>query len=92
MEKIRDAIIRFHDEIKDVISVPSYVVDIAIFEDLSCHVIELNPFGSYMSSGAALFNWKQDGELLYGKLSLENPPIRILKELITEENKKDVGC
>ena len=64
----------------------SFVLDIVVFEDFSAQVIEINPFGSNLSSGSALFSWKKDQELMYGKLNLKNPPIRILKELIPKSN------
>jgi hypothetical protein len=54
---VRDEIVAYHDEIKDGLPLPSYVMDVVVFPDYSCHLIELNPFGSNMSSGAALFNW-----------------------------------
>jgi len=63
-----------------------------VFEDFSCHIIELNPFGTFMSSGAALYNWLVDEDLLYGKLRSDKPPIRILQELIAEDKNKDVAC
>ena len=41
----------------------------------SCQVIELNPFGAYMSSGAGLFNWERDYETLHGfNLDADQPP------------------
>eukprot|EP00005_Dracoamoeba_jomungandri_P009686 CAMPEP_0174269118 /NCGR_PEP_ID=MMETSP0439-20130205/39947_1 /TAXON_ID=0 /ORGANISM="Stereomyxa ramosa, Strain Chinc5" /LENGTH=401 /DNA_ID=CAMNT_0015357715 /DNA_START=44 /DNA_END=1246 /DNA_ORIENTATION=- len=49
--KIRDAIAKFHEEIKEAIPLPSYVFDVVVYPDYSCHLIELNPFGSDMSSG-----------------------------------------
>jgi hypothetical protein len=56
-QRVRDEIVAYHDEIKDGLPLPSYVMDVVVFPDYSCHLIELNPFGSNMSSGAALFNW-----------------------------------
>jgi len=65
VEKIRDAILQFHEEVKKWMTVNSYVIDIVVLPDYSCSVIELNPFGSHMSSGAALFNWEKDYALMY---------------------------
>lgn len=48
-------------------------------------MLELNPMGAAMSSGSALFNWIKDADLFNGKLSLETPPIRVLKRLLDEE-------
>eukprot|EP00027_Filamoeba_sp_ATCC50430_P016380 CAMPEP_0168572966 /NCGR_PEP_ID=MMETSP0413-20121227/18259_1 /TAXON_ID=136452 /ORGANISM="Filamoeba nolandi, Strain NC-AS-23-1" /LENGTH=134 /DNA_ID=CAMNT_0008606137 /DNA_START=21 /DNA_END=425 /DNA_ORIENTATION=+ len=81
VNKIREAIVNYHNQIKDAIRLPSYVLDVAVYEDYSCHVIELNPFGSHMSSGSALFSWKKDEDLLYGRVSQPQPAIRILKQL-----------
>jgi len=67
-----------------------YVIDIVVFPDFSCQVIELNPFGIAMSSGSALYSWTKDYDLLYGKLGLDFVPIRVLEKLIDEENTKGV--
>merc|ERR1712227_432090 len=81
--KVRDAIQDYHNDILSSFTIPSYVMDIAVNpEDYSCTLIELNPFGKHMSSGSALFHWLKDEDLMYGKLNLENPPIRILKQLV----------
>jgi hypothetical protein len=64
-----------------------YVIDVAVFPDFSCQMIELNPMGAHMSSGSALFNWSKDYEVLLGKVDIgDKPPIRILKQLIDPEN------
>eukprot|EP01126_Amoeba_proteus_P004969 TRINITY_DN11636_c1_g1_i3.p1 TRINITY_DN11636_c1_g1~~TRINITY_DN11636_c1_g1_i3.p1 ORF type:complete len:537 (+),score=45.18 TRINITY_DN11636_c1_g1_i3:93-1703(+) len=47
-----------------------------------CHLIEFNPFYGDMSSGAALFDWKRDRELLY-----EERPKPIIRVRI-----KTMGC
>lgn len=88
-QRVRDEIVAYHDEIKDGLPLPSYVMDVVVFPDYSCHLIELNPFGSNMSSGAALFNWLTDEDLLYGRTgggsdSAALPPIRILRELLPD--------
>lgn len=89
--RIRDAIVRFHDLIKDAKAAgktlpSSYVMDVVVFpKDYSCSLIELNPFGSHMSSGAALYNWRKDEDLLYGRELGQRaglPAIRVLRELI----------
>eukprot|EP01129_Flabellula_baltica_P002464 TRINITY_DN12279_c0_g1_i1.p1 TRINITY_DN12279_c0_g1~~TRINITY_DN12279_c0_g1_i1.p1 ORF type:complete len:428 (-),score=82.04 TRINITY_DN12279_c0_g1_i1:43-1326(-) len=79
---IKEAVISFHNEIRDVIPVPSYVIDIAVFSDYSCQVIELNPFGAHQSSGSALYNWIDDYDTMYG--NTQEVPIRILEELVEE--------
>jgi hypothetical protein len=86
--KLRDAILKFHDEISSSIPFPDYVIDIVVFKDFSCQVIEFNPMGAAMSSGAALYNWLHDSDLLTGKLHLQPPPIRILRNLNDEDNAK----
>lgn len=82
--KIRDAIADFHESVKDVFAyVPSYVMDVVVFEDFSVQIIELNPFGAHMSSGSALFNWKTDYDIMYGNKQEGNKPeIRVLKKLL----------
>lgn len=47
--KVKAQILKFHLDVKDFIPVEDYVIDIAILPDFSCHVIELNPFGAWMS-------------------------------------------
>jgi len=88
--KIRDIIIEYHEKFKVAVPFPSYVMDIVVYEDFTCHLIEFNPFGAHMSSGAALFNWSVDGPLLYGKLQRQLPVIRVLKELIPKDNSTPV--
>eukprot|EP01089_Gocevia_fonbrunei_P008182 TRINITY_DN19853_c0_g1_i1.p1 TRINITY_DN19853_c0_g1~~TRINITY_DN19853_c0_g1_i1.p1 ORF type:complete len:437 (+),score=59.04 TRINITY_DN19853_c0_g1_i1:118-1428(+) len=80
-EKIKETIVKYHDQIKDYLPFPSYVIDVVVLEDYVCQVIELNPFGADMSSGAALFNWEKDHKLLYGELNRSSPAIRILNRL-----------
>lgn len=82
VEKIRTAIMNYHELVKDAFPVPSYVIDIHVNpDDYSCGVIELNPFGSAMSSGSGLFHWERDEDLLYGRSDLPVPAIRILKNI-----------
>eukprot|EP01126_Amoeba_proteus_P037134 TRINITY_DN3811_c0_g1_i1.p1 TRINITY_DN3811_c0_g1~~TRINITY_DN3811_c0_g1_i1.p1 ORF type:complete len:423 (-),score=90.52 TRINITY_DN3811_c0_g1_i1:141-1409(-) len=57
VERCRDAIVAFHEKIKSHIPLSDYVIDVVVYPDYSCHVIELNPFGAAMSSGSALFHW-----------------------------------
>lgn len=87
LEQIRAAILNFHAKVSSTFSsviAPSYVFDVIVSRDLSkVQVVELNPFGAHMSSGAALFNWITDRDLLYGKNGQE-PPIRVLEELLPE--------
>ena len=91
--KLRDTIYDFHEEVKEAFKIPSYVIDIVVFPDFTCHVVELNPFGKSMSSGSALYHWSKDEDLLYGKLDLPKPPIRILKQLIdTTGDSTDKRC
>ncbi len=81
---IRDVIVKFHELAKTSLVMPNYVMDVAVLPDSSCYLIEVNPFGPYMSSGAALFNWEKDGDLLYGKKESKDglPEIRILQQLL----------
>lgn len=41
-----------------------------------------------LCSGSMLFNWNLNHDLLSGKLELDPPPIRILKQLIDPENEE----
>jgi len=58
-------------------------MDVVVLIDYSVQVIELNPFGSYMSSGSALFNWNQDYDILYGKVKQKKPNMRILTKQLS---------
>lgn len=40
--------------------------DIALKEDGSVHLVEINPFGAMSGCGGCLFNWVLDGKMLYG--------------------------
>jgi len=86
--KVRKAILEFHDKIKDHLPWPDYVIDVVVYSDYSCGIIEMNPFGAAMSSGSALFNWEKDSDLFSGKLNLDTPPIRVLSQLVDEKNTK----
>jgi len=89
--RCRDAIIQFHAEIDAHMPMADYVLDVIVFPDtFECQVIELNPFGAAMSSGSALFNWIKDYELMYGSLSLEKAPIRVLEKLLDENSEKGI--
>jgi len=87
VEKLRDIIVDFHETVKEVIPFDNYVMDTIIFEDFSCMIVEFNPYGPHLSSGAALYNWIKDKELLIGDSEIEVPSIRILKKLITKDGK-----
>jgi len=81
--RIRDTIDAFHETIKDNLPFQSYVMDVVIFPDsFNCMIVEFNPFGPHLSSGAALFNWIKDFDLLTGVTQNEKPVIRILKKLL----------
>ena len=81
--RIREAIEQFHELVHSSLSgLPDYVMDVAVFSDYSCQLIELNPFGQHMSSGSGLFHWVKDWDLLCGGLSRRRPAIRVLKELV----------
>lgn len=80
-----DVITEFHDKIKEHIPMPDYVIDVVIYPDMSCHVIELNPFGAAMSSGSALFHWLKDYNLLYGNIGLSKPVIRVAEHVENDD-------
>jgi hypothetical protein len=72
VDRICQAIITKHNIIRNEIPLPSYVIDFAAYkkegsEDFQVEVIELNPFGSDLSSGSCLFHWEKDSDLLMGK-------------------------
>jgi hypothetical protein len=81
---IRSSILAFHDTVKAALPMPDYVMDVVVYADGTVQMIEVNPFGAYMSSGAALFNWKNDKSVLYGenRAPEQKPVIRILKQLV----------
>ena len=83
--RIRDAIQNFVKQIIDCFSIPSFVLDLVVDPySYHCFIIELNPFGRSMSSGSALYNWDRDYELLYGIQKRKMPSIRILRELLDD--------
>ena len=56
----------FETHIRDAIPFDSYVIDFAI-DDEKIYIVELNPFGTV--SGACLYDWNRDHDLLHGILS-----------------------
>jgi hypothetical protein len=85
IDHIRAAIVAFHATVGSTFSsliAPNYVFDVILSQDFSVQVVELNPFGSHMSSGAALFNWDTDRSLLYSTSPASPPPIRVLERLL----------
>lgn len=84
LTKIRDAVIAFHDQVRATFAelvAASYVFDVVVFRDYSVQIVELNPFGAHMSSGAALFNWETDAKLLLSDDATAQPVIRVLERL-----------
>eukprot|EP01124_Arcella_intermedia_P011001 TRINITY_DN17503_c0_g1_i1.p1 TRINITY_DN17503_c0_g1~~TRINITY_DN17503_c0_g1_i1.p1 ORF type:complete len:440 (-),score=92.11 TRINITY_DN17503_c0_g1_i1:51-1370(-) len=90
VRKCRESMIECFEKVKNVFAMDSYIIDLVVFPDYSCQVIELNPFGIDMAGGSGLFNWVKDYDLLYGKLDIDYVPIRVLSALIDEENTKAV--
>jgi hypothetical protein len=84
VEKIRDAVVAFHSRVDSALPYQSYVMDVLVLPDYTVQVIEINPFGAEMSSGAALFNWEADRQVLYGLTPSNPPPIRVLRHLIED--------
>jgi len=64
------------------------VFDISVGEAPSYHtqLIELNPFGPHLSSGAGLFNWRTDRALLFGESLRADglPHVRVLCRLLDD--------
>jgi hypothetical protein len=81
VSKMAEAILHFHEQTKDLILYPSYVLDVVVLDDFKVLLIECNPFGAWMSSGSALFDWDKDYDILYGNTST-TVHIRVLKELV----------
>ena len=89
---IRAAILAFHAHLRPALPMPDYVMDVVVYADGTCQMIEVNPFGAYMSSGAALFNWRSDRRVLYGEERVvvkggkgegdALPVIRVLRHLL----------
>eukprot|EP00466_Bigelowiella_natans_P011041 jgi/Bigna1/90870/estExt_fgenesh1_pg.C_810086 len=67
VEKLRNIIIKFHEKVAKALPFDSYVMDVAVLPDMTCTLIEMNPFGAHLSSGSALFHWENDFEILYGR-------------------------
>ncbi|KAI4950398.1 hypothetical protein J4E91_004280 [Alternaria rosae] len=51
--------------------------DVALQQDGSVQLVEINPFGALSGCGACLFNWILDGRVLYG---LEKPEFTVTVE------------
>ncbi|KAI4652413.1 hypothetical protein J4E93_002615 [Alternaria ventricosa] len=51
--------------------------DVALQQDGSVQLVEINPFGALSGCGACLFNWVLDGRVLYG---LEEPEFTVTVE------------
>jgi len=85
--RLRDKIIEYVGRLLDRIEPPSYVMDVALIEEKNVPLIEgrlvtieLNPF--LETTGAALFDWKQDSDLLHGRMPVEKPEFRIHRQPI----------
>ena len=79
--RVGASIAHFHQLIAPAVSLacPSYVLDVIVCTDVpvrvaggaddlfACVVVALNPFGGHLSSGAALFDWERDADLLHGR-------------------------
>jgi hypothetical protein len=53
-------------EIRKLLVKHGFSFDIALQEDGSVWLVEVNPFGALSGCGACLFNWVRDGRVLYG--------------------------
>ncbi|KNC52293.1 uncharacterized protein AMSG_01120 [Thecamonas trahens ATCC 50062] len=85
LDAIRDAIVELHTSLDPLLSLDSYVFDVVWMPDTgSVSLIEINPFGAELSSGACLFSWTRDRALLYGDepAAGSQPAVRVLRELI----------
>jgi hypothetical protein len=66
-EEISSAVVALESFDPTVVHYRDYVADVWVdFDAQTCHLIECNPFGAFSSSGAALFNWESDFDLLHG--------------------------
>ncbi|KAL0483016.1 cell division cycle protein CDC123 [Acrasis kona] len=75
------AIVNFHNQIKPMFSVESYVLDVLALpteskEKWDVKLIELNPFGINLSSGSGCFSWLTDKDALY---SSDEITVRIVR-------------
>jgi hypothetical protein len=52
--------------ITDLLLKYGFSFDVALQEDGSVQLVEINPFGALSGCGACLFNWVLDGKVLYG--------------------------
>jgi hypothetical protein len=62
-------------DIRDICSIDTFVMDIEIMNDGGIKLIELNPFGREGSTGAMLFDWEKDNDILTN-MFCEKPIIR----------------
>ncbi len=63
----------FYSQVRHRVPYDSYVIDLAVVGS-KVWVIELNPFGDV--SGACLFDWREDADVLHGRLS-DRPTLRV---------------
>jgi len=59
---ITEKVLAFFEEIKNHITLESYICDFVILSDGQVKIVELNPFSE--QTGACLFNWKKDKEVI----------------------------
>eukprot|EP01083_Nonionella_stella_P068415 181594_1 len=82
LRTLRDKIVSFHKEVKDVLPYLDCVMDVFVdIESMNVYIVEINPFGAGSSSGSALFEWKTDYDLLYGNAQNKEmlPVFRVAK-------------
>jgi hypothetical protein len=101
---MREAIMSFHQLVSPAFTVrlPSYVMDVVVLGDvnsstssLTTQIIELNSYGADMSSGAGLFNWHIDHDIMYGEGAFADkdrlPVMRVLDRLLEADGSECTG-
>jgi hypothetical protein len=53
-------------DMKDLLLRHGFSFDIALQDNGSVQLVEINPFGAMSGCGACLFQWVVDGRVLYG--------------------------
>ena len=63
----------FYDFVRDGLPLPSAILDITVqFDEKKAYLIEINPWGTWATSGSALYNWVLDSKIVEPTLRYED--------------------
>lgn len=84
LEDIKTRIIAAFLKVHPHVGLNNYIIDFAVTAD-EVYVIELNPFDK--TTGACMYNWQVDSDLLHGRTSSPETPLKIRTELLPDLDK-----